>query len=222
MLAKIKLVSELEVLTGMHIGGNSAFAAIGAVDSPVIRDVLSNDPMIPGSTIKGKIRSLLARKYNETAVKTHDQDDIKILQLFGKSNNGNDKSLPSRLVFNDVFPMNKQELMDRGVDTLTEVKFENTINRLSAVANPRQIERVIRGTKFGFSVIYDVYDEKNIVEDFKLLLEGIKLLEEDYIGGSGSRGYGRVKFNNMQIEYLTGCDKIPEEIKNEINALLKS
>lgn len=221
MLAKIRIKSELEVLTGMHIGGNNAFAAIGATDSPVIRDVLSNEPMIPGSTLKGKIRSLLARKYNTENVKSCEKDDEKILNLFGLSNNKNNEAKPSRLIFNDIFPMNKQELNDRGVESLTEVKFENNINRLSAVAMPRQIERVIRGTKFDFSVIYDVYDEKNIVEDIKLFLEGIDLLEDDYIGGSGSRGYGRIKFNNLQIEYLTGCDKISEEIKNELNVLLK-
>ena len=62
MLAKLEIKGTIELVTGMHIGGSSAFAAIGAVDSPVVRDTLSDLPMIPGSSLKGKIRTLLAKK----------------------------------------------------------------------------------------------------------------------------------------------------------------
>ena len=65
MISKIEITSELEVLTGMHIGGTNEFASIGALDSPVVRDVISRLPMIPGSTLKGKMRTLMSRQYSE-------------------------------------------------------------------------------------------------------------------------------------------------------------
>lgn len=58
---KIKITGTIEIKTGMHIGGDDSFSAIGAIDSPVVRDPLTRLPIIPGSTLKGKMRSLLAR-----------------------------------------------------------------------------------------------------------------------------------------------------------------
>ena len=54
MFSKIKITGTIEVLSGLHIGGSDAFAAIGAIDSPVIRDAYTDYPMIPGSSLKGK------------------------------------------------------------------------------------------------------------------------------------------------------------------------
>ena len=82
MYGKIQITGKIEVLTGMHIGGSSAFAAIGAVDAPIIRDVSTNLPMIPGSSLKGKMRTLLAREYNETINASPDEDDIRLTRLF--------------------------------------------------------------------------------------------------------------------------------------------
>ena len=214
MLVKIKIKSELEVLTGLHIGGNSAFAAIGAIDSPVIKDAVTMEPIIPGSSLKGKIRYLLSKKYNTKIAKNHSEDEECILKLFGNANSGNTKALPSRLLFSDAYPTNMEELKDKGAESITEAKYENTIDRLTARANPRQIERVIKGVKFDFNVIYDVSSIDNNIEDeikenLELLYDGIKLLEDDYLGGNGTRGYGRVKFNNFEIEVLCceGTDK---------------
>ena len=39
MYGKIRISGNILVKTGMHIGGSGAFAAIGAVDSPIIRAV---------------------------------------------------------------------------------------------------------------------------------------------------------------------------------------
>lgn len=216
MLAKIKIKSELEILTGLHIGGNSAFAAIGAVDSPVIKDTLTMDPIIPGSSLKGKMRSLLAKKYNTKIVKNHNDDEECILRLFGKANSGNDKAIESRLQFFDIYPINKKELRDRGVESLTEVKFENNINRITARANPRQIERVIKGTKFEFQLIYNILNEEEIEDDLRIVYDGIKLLEEDYLGGNGTRGYGRIKFNDFEIELLSSENDIKEKYESKV------
>lgn len=85
MFGKIQITGSLEVVTGIHIGGSSAFAAIGAVDSPVIRDAGTNLPMIPGSSLKGKIRTLLARQYNQSKMTAPDEDAECIIRLFGSA-----------------------------------------------------------------------------------------------------------------------------------------
>lgn len=206
MFAKFEITGKIELLTGMHIGGSSAFAAIGAVDSPVVRDTLSNEPMLPGSSLKGKLRALLAQQYNDGRChKTHDEDDARILRLFGSAKK--EGLTRSRLIFRDLFLSNMEELKADGLHSATEVKFENTINRLTSIANPRQIERAIRGCQFDLSIIYDPHGAQSaeeMLEDLELLAEGIQLLQYDYLGGHGSRGYGKVKLSNIGIRPVVG------------------
>ena len=202
MYTKIQITGTIEVLTGMHIGGSSAFAAIGAVDSPVIKDVITGYPMIPGSSLKGKMRTLLAKAYNESVANKPDQDCERIKRVFGSAEKDNVKK--SRIQISDMILSNDKDLRKKGLNSLTEVKFENTINRATAVANPRQIERVVRGAKFPLHLIYEVTKEEEIVEDFKILKDGLQLLEYDYLGGNGSRGYGRIKISNVQLEVVVG------------------
>ncbi len=153
MFAKLEITGTLEVKTGLHIGGSDAFAAIGAVDSPVIRDVRTDDPIIPGSSLKGKMRTLLAKYYNEKVAANPDEDAECIKSLFGSAKKGDVHT--ARLLFSDMFLQNKEELRSANIYRATEVKFENTINRTTAVANPRQLERVIRGAKFGLNLVYE-------------------------------------------------------------------
>lgn len=222
MYTKLEITGRLEVLTGMHIGGSSAFAAIGAVDSPVIRDTLSDRPMVPGSSLKGKLRMLLAMKYNKSPLTKVEDDDPRILRLFGSAKKGDIQR--SRLLFRDMVQPddNVEELQAFGIHGATEVKFENTINRLTAVANPRQIERVIRGCKFDVSILYDATETDELEEDLAMLAEGFRLLEYDYLGGHGSRGYGRVKFSNLRLrpvvgelaaEQLERCQSLLDEVE---------
>ena len=211
MFGKIKISGSIKAETGLHIGGGSAFAAIGAVDAPVIRDVCDNKPMIPGSSLKGKMRTLLAKQYAKgwSLPQEHNEDDDKVRRLFG---NTADKKNPktSRLLFGDCFLFNAEELDDFGI-SVTEVKFENTIVRKTAVANPRQIERAVRGTKYQLNLIYNVETDnvEEIKEDFKTLANGFKLLEYDYLGGHGSRGYGQVKIE------IDGAEFVVENWKNK-------
>ena len=119
------------------------------------------------------------------------------------------------MIFRDSFLNNAQELLDKGAEGYTEAKFENTIDRTTAIANPRQIERSIRGSEFNFELIYDLTDEQEIDEDMQTLLDGFKLLELDYLGGSGSRGYGKIKFHNLHAETVFGdydASAIDEEL----------
>ena len=195
MSGKLIIRCELEVLTGMHIGGTDIFSAIGAVDSPVIRDSHSGLPIVPGSSLKGKLRALLAQSLNERAVSDHNSDDERILRLFGSS-----KPIhASRLQFSDCFMTNADKLKNVGV---TEIKSENTISRADSTANPRQIERVIPGALFDVVITYNYTDADEADEDLRLLAKAMKLLEVDYLGGHGSRGSGRVKLRNFSVESL--------------------
>lgn len=216
MLAKIEISGTLEVVTGMHIGGSSAFSAIGAVDSPVVKDTRTNQPMIPGSSLKGKLRSLLAKRYNEEFAKTPDDDAECLTELFGSAQKEHVKT--SRLLFSDMFLDNMEELRKAGLTGATEVKFENSISRATAVANPRQIERVVRGAVFPLQLIYEVEDEETMLSDFKILKEGFQILEYDYLGGSGSRGYGRVKIRDLEAVPVIG--DVSEEILDQCNEIL--
>lgn len=223
MFAKIEIRGILEVVTGLHIGASSAFSAIGAVDSPVISDTRTNMPMIPGSSLKGKMRSLLAKKYNDVFAEKPDNDNECLTLLFGNAKK--DKVKTSRILFSDMFLSNMDEFKRGGLTSAKEVKFENSISRASAIANPRQIERVVRGAKFPVQLIYEVSDvagnadKDTIIQDFKILSDGFEMLEYDYLGGSGSRGYGRVKFEEFEVECVMGeldgdiieeCQKIME------------
>lgn len=221
MFAKIEISGTIEIVTGLHIGGSSAFSAIGAVDSPVVMDTRTNQPMIPGSSIKGKMRALLAKQYNADIAKlanTADDDAECLTDLFGSAK----AKKESRILFTDMFLGNLDELKRAGLTGATEVKFENSISRMTAVANPRQIERVVRGAKFPMQLIYeysDKIDEETLLQDFRILKEGFMLLEYDYLGGSGSRGYGRIKFLDLYAEPVVG--DIDDILMEQCRAILE-
>ncbi|WP_303133513.1 type III-A CRISPR-associated RAMP protein Csm3 [uncultured Olsenella sp.] len=204
-LTKIKITGTIKVKTGLHIGSDGSFSAIGAIDSPVVRDPLTRKPVIPGSTLKGKLRSLLARDKGSLPAKgldgfKNDCDEIK--RLFGSTvGEGDAKGAGiqmSRLQFSDCF------LTDKELGQIFETKFENTIDRLTSVANPRQIERVVRGAEFGMEVIYNVEDDSQVQEDFENLQLAFHLLENDYLGGGGTRGNGRVAICGLKAVPVTG------------------
>lgn len=217
MYAKIQITGTVEVVTGMHIGGSSAFSAIGAVDSTVMKDIRTNLPMIPGSSLKGKMRTLLSKEYNETLNEKPDDDCERLTRLFGCAKKGKEKR--SRVLFSDMILNNAEDLRKQGLNSMTEVKFENTISRLTAVANPRQIERVVRGAQFGLDLIYDVEKPEDMKEDFETLAEGFRLLQYDYLGGHGSRGYGKVRFEGLEAKVVAGS--VDEKLLAECTGYLK-
>lgn len=205
MFGKILIAFDMKVLTGLHIGGSNAFSAIGAVDSPVVRDAYSGIPMVPGSSLKGKLRYLLAKaSTNHYIPPSIDREPAALSRLFGVPGNERSGIAPkgSRLQFSDCFLRNAREM--REGSGYTEVKFENTINRKTAVANPRQIERVIRNGVFAVRIVYDIEEADQVTEDFECIARGLKLLSMDYLGGHGSRGYGKVGFDNFSVRLLDG------------------
>ena len=223
---KVKINAVLRLETGLHIGGASDFAPIGAVDSPFIRDPYTKQPIIPGSSLKGKIRTLLARSLSDTPwLNSIDEDKEVIKVLFGTA--GKNGAIASRLQFSDICLTEESlaKLRTMDLDTfIGEVKFENTIDRIVARANPRQIERVPARAEFAFSVIYNVEAMDEVVADIQLFADGLKLLQMDYLGGHGSRGYGRVSFRDFEVEFFSLQAENAKSfagIKSELEAILK-
>ena len=219
---KFIITGKIKVLTGLHIGTSGDFSAIGAVDNIVIRDTVTNKPIIPGSSLKGKMRYLLSRaKYNSTLTMPNikkESDDIK--RLFGAS----EPVVLSRLQFCDMLLREKDYGRDVEFDLpYTEIKYENTIDRGTGIANPRQQERVPAGSEFDFRLIYNIENTENMKKEVKCDFENIllmfELLEDDYLGGHGTRGYGRVKFEDLKLiekVYIKENEDDIEYLKSEI------
>lgn len=220
--AKIAICGELKILTGMHIGGGGNTSAIGALNSPIIRDSLTKCPIIPGSSLKGKMRTLLAKLYDDSntgVLQEPDKDNNIVKRLFGSS----EPIQPARLQFFDLSLQNESKESIEKLETdlyLTEVKFENTINRLTAQAEPRQIERVPAGAIFNFKLIYNLEDMAEYEKDMQALQQAILLVQQDYIGGHGSRGYGRIAIDNLQVEIPIKKENISID-KEQIATILK-
>jgi CRISPR-associated protein Csm3 len=212
-----KLHGELELLSGLRIGASEGEIRIGGVDNQVIRHPYTDEPYIPGSSLKGKVRSLLewlsgAVRQEPLAFKDIERADLvkPILQLFGVG--GGDQLTreqaeelgPTRLAFWDaLFTEKWRSEIGRGNHLWVEVKTENRIDRIQGVArDPRQSERVPAGATFGFTVSIKVLniDAEDGRELRRVLYRGLRLLELDSLGGSGSRGYGKVKFRGLQLD----------------------
>lgn len=198
----VKLTGKVEILSGLHIGGGDDTMKIGGIDNGVIKDVNTDKPYIPGSSLKGKMRSLLEWDcrvvgYGDGSVFTSkilkdipapDQKDAKtLLKLFGDKEG---EFGITRINVGDC------SLCDESKDMiLSEAKYENVINRQKGTAeHPRQTERVPAGVKFDFDIRVKVFEDDDETELIDMVKKGFELIESDYLGGSGSRGYGRVKF----------------------------
>jgi len=215
-----KLTGQIELLSGLHIGSGNTEIQIGGTDNPAIKNPITQEPYIPGSSIKGKMRSLLEwqlgvveqtqgnplsfkhlKDLHGEGVKTQAKD---ILKLFGGAPDGSiGEALikeigPSRLSFWDcsltrawVEAMNAKNLL------LTEIKMENSIDRIRGTAeNPRNTERVPATAQFDFNLTIRVHDNEDLTGT---ILLGLKLLELTGLGGSGSRGYGKIAFRNLKL-----------------------
>jgi len=231
---RVFIKGNIKAVTGLHIGGAAGALEIGGVDSPVIRNPLNNQPYIPGSSLRGKMRSLTERlkgseqnfpvgktRGKEVYVHTCQADDppkqdaemdkwradyaakflaCPVCSVFGVTG---DEPVPhpTSLVVRDVF-LNKDSAdeLDAATDfPYTEIKWEATIDRVTSAATPRQIERVPAGAIFdGFELVYNIYDESGW-KHFDTILKALQLIEDDYLGGLGSRGGGKVAFEISEI-----------------------
>ena len=208
-LLKIKKITgKIVLVTGLHIGASKDTIEIGGNDNPIIKDH-NGEPYIPGSSLKGKLRSLLEWKLGEF------ESNGKVLSkptekniapiIFGHTNKDL-KIGPTRLIVRDSFLDKEQrtELLERGI-LRSEIKYENTINRITAEATPRPVERAISGLKFDLEMTYQIFDieqdnGKKDEDNLKYLYQALKLLELDALGGGGSRGNGKIKFEDLKID----------------------
>jgi CRISPR-associated protein Csm3 len=215
LLGKAIVTGDIRILTGIRIGGSSGGLKIGGVDLNVITDPFGT-PYIPGSSLKGKTRSIMEhhheRPFNERGIHLCQTDEAynkcPVCRVWGTMVGAAKMSSPTitRLLVSDVF-LDKDSITSEMRDSLelrwTEVKFETAINRITGTASGtgslRQIERVPAGAVFkDMRIVFNVFAE----EDKELLKEvfvALELLEHDYLGGMGSRGYGRVSFEGMKV-----------------------
>jgi len=229
LTGKLIITGLIELKTGLHIGTSQETLEIGGMENPVIRDPLTREPYIPGSSLKGKLRSLLERAlfatqahnnidrfFNKSMrtggnlIRHHEcgAEDCTVCRLFGASTGaGINENRPGRLITEDSHMTQKSKEQLEAIDTglyLTEQKWENTLDRITSAANPRQQERIPRGTEFNFTLIYtaDLPPKDTLFKsDVKSIFTSLRLLEDDALGGSGSRGYGRVAFKDLTIRY---------------------
>ena len=226
-LGFVKISCNLRVLTGLHIGGSTGGIAIGATDNPVIKGA-DGKPYIPGSSLKGKIRSLLELAEGlpiDNKLGRHEcekgKDACDLCVVFGRAGERKTNEGPTRVIFRDC--KINEELSDKEARKAgyTEIKYENAINRITSRVEYglRDSERVLPGTVFDVEIVYRVFDVdtngaklndikslENLPDPLKkrlgLIIKGMKLLEEDYLGGCGTRGYGKIKLENFKIEVL--------------------
>ena len=226
LIGKLILEGELRCETGLHIGAGKGSLEIGGADNPVVKDSHGR-PYVPGSTLRGRIRALLEqatgaavpselvylskRKGQEVRIHQSDRPDDEICILFGRSPGRMEKvgggdldsnhAPPARLsvfdaplVAESITPQMKETLDDE----LTEVKSENAIDRITSQANPRTLERVPAGARFKVRFVLDILCPEDAVLP-GLLVQGLRLLEDDTLGGGGSRGSGRVSFGDLKL-----------------------
>lgn len=207
LIKKIKINTSITLITGLHIGGNSENVEIGGIDNPVIKLASKGDvPYIPGSSLKGKMRCLLEQVAGAPKVGL----DEKVNNLFGitESKANNTSNQPSKIIVRDAMLSDDSKKMLLDCDNLdmpyTENKFENVIDRVKGIAqHPRQTERVPAGAEFNAEFVINVWDDDDEQELLALFEKGIRLLENDYLGGSGSRGYGQIKFGELKKTELS-------------------
>jgi CRISPR-associated protein Csm3 len=228
LIGKLILEGQMHCQTGLHIGAGKGSLEIGGADNPVVKDSFGR-PYVPGSSLRGRLRSLLEqahglavpselvylsrRKGQEVRIHQSDRPDDEICLLFGRNPGRMERvsgepleassATPSRLTVYDA-PLDPDsitpQMRENLDDELTEVKSENAIDRITSQANPRTLERVPAGARFQVRFVLDVLceEDKSLVP---VLLEGLRLLEDDTLGGGGSRGSGRVRFDSLRLSW---------------------
>lgn len=227
LLKKIIIKGEIEAITGLMIGGSNTAMGIGGPDKMVIRNPINNYPYIPGSSLKGKMRSLLELSFGyigDTKMgKVENGPDSdpnhESTLLFGTARSDS-RQRPSRIICRDGHLLNPDEL--KGTELpFTEAKTEVVIDRITSAAMPRTFERVPAGAKFALNIVVNIFDEDKFKDQFKdLTFKALQLLQDDYLGGSGSRGNGQVKFTITSV--VERSNKFYHDQEKEIELDLNS
>jgi CRISPR-associated protein Csm3 len=237
LLGRVIITGHIRTLTGLHIGGSPGALAIGNVDMPVIRDAVTGRPYIPGSSLKGKMRSLAEKVTGAPQNKSIGKDvTIHVAEdraqydrywvnpLFGIPGEVKfDVPAPNRLIVRDVPLWDKKSLslenaQGKSAEELlaihtdlpyTEVKWEAAIDRVTSAATPRQMERVPAGAVFApMEIVFSLYlrDDVSLLSH---LFTSLQMVEDDFLGGQGSRGSGKVCFEGLQLVFKSGGEYRP-------------
>lgn len=259
LLGKVIIEGKIKALTGLHVGGSGTGMEIGGVDSVVVRDSMTRRPYIPGSSLKGSLRSLMERSegkpFNNKVANSwihmcKDLEDFKkcsVCRVFGvtadsiklpeETESGETMPTLTRLMVRDALMTKEtaEKLEKAETDLLfTDVKTEVVIDRITSQATPRQIERVPAGSHFEFGMIFNVFVKED-ADFLKHVFQAMTLLEDDSLGGQGSRGYGKIKFDIEKVAwrptkyYATGegevslisGEKTAASIRDEFEEVLK-
>lgn len=208
LVKKIKFEGKIVAISGLHIGGTNSAMAIGGPDSTVIRNPVNNKPYIPGSSLKGKMRALIEisdgtiEEVNMRDVKYSASQDPSHLsaKLFGTAKDKKpDSQRPSKLIVRDGELLSPDDMFSNTDLPYSESKTEVVIDRITAKAMPRQLERVPAGAEFKLDMVLNIFKDDNEEELINAVLRGLKLVQDDYLGGSGSRGSGQVEFRDIKI-----------------------
>jgi len=231
LLGKVIFSGRIRCRTGLHIGGSEAELAIGGIDAYVIKDPLTRQPYIPGSSLKGKMRSLMERFFGmefnrgrHDGINRHEctEKNCPVCRLFGATKEGREgENMPARILVRDAFLTEKSaallQEMELGLG-YTEWKTENGLDRITCHAMPRTLERVPAGAVFGFEIVYNVENRDHLAEDIRNILNALHLVEDDYLGKGGTRGNGRVEITleamvvRTSEHYRSGAEPISLEV----------
>lgn len=227
---KIFISGIIKTITGLHIGGTDTGIDIGGLEKgAVVRNSITNEPYIPGSSLKGKMRALLEKLRGEyeindkrEAVPSKNLTHLSS-RIFGVSAEEDERPgelsnfKASRIIVRDAFltEESREKLLEAKLELpFTETKTETSIDRVTSKANPRTIERVPQDSQFRFDMAITVYEKDNEAELLEGVFTAMTLVQEDYLGGHGSRGSGKIKLNIRQLSektneiYQTGGEEI--------------
>jgi len=232
-LGNVVFEGGIECETGLQIGGGQESLEIGGVDQPVVKDPISGKPYIPGSSLKGKMRSLTEwdKGVVERDGEPHSCDgdeaiDCEVCRIFGTPAETNAKTGPTRLSVRDAYPTDEtiEDWKDiEGPLPYTEMKSENYINRVTSEANPRDFERVTAGSEFEYEFVYGVYDLDDggdtDIQNLSVVERAMVLLEDSSLGASGSRGYGSVRFHGDGFKVRSSDFYADEEEEIEVGKI---
>jgi CRISPR-associated protein Csm3 len=219
LYGRVFITADIRTLTGLHIGGSNTGLEIGGVDKTIIRNPLTRQPYIPGSSLRGKMRSQ-TEKINGMALNNPISKDVRIHSCQSdqeyKANGGcpvciifgvpaDDKKVkeptPARLVVRDVLlsSASLKKFAEEKIKSFSEIKTEVAIDRVTSQATPRSLERVPAEAVFGpAEFVFGIYETADY-ERLETVIKAMKLVEDDYLGGSGSRGSGKVKFETIEV-----------------------
>lgn len=218
--AHVVITGQITCLSGLHIGGTEEGYDIGSPENPVVRDKMTGYPYIPGSSLKGKMRSLLEWTLGkvESDGRVHGRScrdaACRVCRIFGSSADRRSREEqatgPTRLLVRDAFPSQSTlEQFMQGGRFVTEIKTETSLNRITSEANPRPMERIPKGAQFDFEMVYGIYDLKDDgctdIDNLHQVYTALELLEASVLGGGGSRGSGKVLIKNLAATIKT-CD----------------